>query len=662
MLKRGQSEILITVILILVVIAAIVTVGVFIKNSITKGAQESETRLQIQTMNLKFDVKSAYINRSDNRTLFVSVFRESGSQENIDSLKFTAFDKSGESYDYIDKIIAPGHKALETKVYTITAVNLGISSLENITRVWIYYGLNSSSGSFVFSNLLDEYGYNNITNEGDIDENFGDLTFAVAPCTPLIQNGSWSNWTNLSCLTSNLMNQSRTLIQYDVNGCGVNNISFYDYRQTESCIYEIFNVQNSLYVREGATGSNNGSDWNNAYTNLPATLIRGFTYYFADGNYPGYTFDDAEEGEKYITIKKATSNDHGTNIGWQENYGEGQAIFGTWNFLKGYYIIDGRVGDGAIWWNKYENYGFFINISGDQIKAVTNGNAVGKTSFINFSRIEISTNSRDYDSADTTKQYRGSGFYLSKGGDSINFDRIYMHDIGGVPFHVYFLNNSILENLYISENGLFTKYWDGSNWLSYHTEIMAARNMGKIIIRNSIFRNFRSTGGIIVGNGDGWEIYGNIFYWSEDGKALSAPNGPIGSWSSDSQYNVTNFKIYNNLFYNLNKTGAATFFPIVYSSGGHIAYNNLWVNCKGGLSFKASVTHDYNAFFNSGTITEPNIQNFVSNPLVNPGNNGDFHLMTETSPGKILDSPFNLDKDGNIRGEDGIWDRGAYEY
>jgi cysteine-rich repeat protein len=174
MLKRGQSEILITVILILVVIAAIVTVGVFIKNSITKGAQESETRLQIQTMNLKFDIKSVFINRSDNRTLWVNVFRESGSQENIDSLKFIFLDKNGNSYSYVDTVIASGHKALETKAYTITAVNLGISSLENITRVWIYYGLNSSSGSFVFSNLLDEYGYNTITKEGDIDEIFID--------------------------------------------------------------------------------------------------------------------------------------------------------------------------------------------------------------------------------------------------------------------------------------------------------------------------------------------------------------------------------------------------------------------------------------------------------------------------------------------------------
>src|SRR5687768_17254029 len=46
------------------------------------------------------------------------------------------------------------------------------------------------------------------------------------------------------------------------------------------------------YVRQGATGSGNGSDWTNAYTSLPASLVRGDTYYVADGTYAGYTFDD----------------------------------------------------------------------------------------------------------------------------------------------------------------------------------------------------------------------------------------------------------------------------------------------------------------------------------------------------------------------------------
>ncbi len=78
------------------------------------------------------------------------------------------------------------------------------------------------------------------------------------------------------------------------------------------------NAQN-YYVREGAKCSNNSTDWNNAYTELPAALERGATYYIADGQYPPYSFNDDESGEEYITIKKAIESDHGTDTGWAQS-------------------------------------------------------------------------------------------------------------------------------------------------------------------------------------------------------------------------------------------------------------------------------------------------------------------------------------------------------
>src|SRR4030043_1400540 len=85
-------------------------------------------------------------------------------------------------------------------------------------------------------------------------------------------------------------------------------------------------AQTVYYVRAGATGANNGSDWNNAFTTLPATLVRGTTYYIADGNYASYTFDDAVSGTTLITVKKATVADHGTETGGVSTYGDGQAV------------------------------------------------------------------------------------------------------------------------------------------------------------------------------------------------------------------------------------------------------------------------------------------------------------------------------------------------
>lgn len=55
-------------------------------------------------------------------------------------------------------------------------------------------------------------------------------------CTPKLQNTSWSNWQNISCLSSNLMNQSRYLVQYDANNCReIQNKTIYDYRAVLSC-------------------------------------------------------------------------------------------------------------------------------------------------------------------------------------------------------------------------------------------------------------------------------------------------------------------------------------------------------------------------------------------------------------------------------------------
>src|SRR5262245_44026348 len=75
------------------------------------------------------------------------------------------------------------------------------------------------------------------------------------------------------------------------------------------------------YIRSGATG--NGSDWTNASSALPTSLVRGDTYYIADGSYSGYTVDDAVSGTQVITLKKATAADHGTDTGWVSTYGDG---------------------------------------------------------------------------------------------------------------------------------------------------------------------------------------------------------------------------------------------------------------------------------------------------------------------------------------------------
>jgi len=99
----------------------------------------------------------------------------------------------------------------------------------------------------------------------------------------------------------------------------------------------------SHHVRQDASG--NGNDWANAYGSLPSSLTRGDTYYIADGTYNSYDFDDT--GTQLITIKKATIADHGTNTGWQDSYGDGQAVFSSpLEFSTANWLFDGQVWHG----------------------------------------------------------------------------------------------------------------------------------------------------------------------------------------------------------------------------------------------------------------------------------------------------------------------------
>ncbi|MGH7454640.1 MAG: hypothetical protein ACRENG_25015 [bacterium] len=52
----------------------------------------------------------------------------------------------------------------------------------------------------------------------------------------------------------------------------------------------------------------------------------------------------------------------------------------------------------------------------------------------------------------------------------------------------------------------------------------------------------------------------------------------------------------------------------------------------------------------------------TGNPFVDLANEN-FRLLSATQRGKgNLGAPYNVDADGNIRGSDGVWDRGAFEY
>jgi len=100
------------------------------------------------------------------------------------------------------------------------------------------------------------------------------------------------------------------------------------------------------YVHSEATGSNDGSNWTNAFNELPPDLERGATYLIADGTYAGYDFDNPETGSDIIIIRKATVDSHGTEVGWDVGFGDGQTVFGPSSFNTDYFVINGVSTDG----------------------------------------------------------------------------------------------------------------------------------------------------------------------------------------------------------------------------------------------------------------------------------------------------------------------------
>src|SRR5690348_14113000 len=117
------------------------------------------------------------------------------------------------------------------------------------------------------------------------------------------------------------------------------------------CAFAACHVVNPANVTNG-TGANWTDAAGGAFNTIPATLVRGDTYYLADGIYPIYVFTTADSTTTVITIKKAIASDHCADTGWNTGtMGSGQAVFtpsGASNFGVGfrvrsdYFTLDGN--------------------------------------------------------------------------------------------------------------------------------------------------------------------------------------------------------------------------------------------------------------------------------------------------------------------------------
>ncbi|MFA6088951.1 MAG: right-handed parallel beta-helix repeat-containing protein [Candidatus Woesearchaeota archaeon] len=400
--------------------------------------------------------------------------------------------------------------------------------------------------------------------------------------------------------------------------------------------------ENQYYIRTNAQGLNDGSDWNNAFTDIPFALERGATYYIADGNYPGnIIFNTPESGDTNIIIKKATNDKHGTSQGWSNNYGKNSANFEKIEFQTGHYILDGVKRD-----DKISGYGFIITANNDKNSGIT----LSEVTDIIIQYTEITAKN---------KVIHTEGIYAPDNVQNLEVKNSYFHDFFGVPIHM------IKASKILIEDSIFSDTKSTPDW---HSEGIQARGVTDLTVRNNIFKNIEGTGCIVSGSGfsNHWDIYGNIF----DGESAIVTDNFIDQ--------IDYVKVYNNVF-TRGKSHKITF----YNAGTHnFAYNNIFF-CDYTESYDRTivfegVTHDYNYFsdctsayaFTSSeheTIMHDasyaKISDSSGNPFVDI-DNMNYHLKEPLpiSGLQLQEGYDNIDPDGNVRGKDDLWDLGAYEY
>lgn len=420
-------------------------------------------------------------------------------------------------------------------------------------------------------------------------------------------------------------------------------------------------AQSVFYVRAGAVGSNNGADWNNAFSNLPSTFQRGATYFVASGTYAGVkTFSTPEAGSTFIYIKKATESDHGTNTGWNSAYGAGAAVFtaasatlnGIWTFRTGYWDIDGAVGSFK------GGHGFELSIT-DNGGGVTISDEFQSGNLV-FKHIKIHKPDKD---APAYAGGRGFDFTPTTGTlSNVTISHVYILNLG-LPFYIINGNGITIEN---------TVAQDNRSTPESHSETASIRSTNNLVFRYCWFEDMEGTGGLMAMSGDqsNWEIYGNVFYWSGDPTVSGFGHGAIADNMNGS---TSNFKIYNNSFVNMKGKGGLAFFA---TATNIVARNNLFVDSD--VSNLGVTTWSHNYYGGSSSCVNSMFQGAINRSCsctgcpvdespeialgTTPFSDSYFRLKQPTAGGLVLGSPYDIDADGYARGADGVWDRGAYEF
>jgi hypothetical protein len=428
-----------------------------------------------------------------------------------------------------------------------------------------------------------------------------------------------------------------------------------------SLLFVISAYSGNHYVRQGASG--NGSDWTNAYGQLPAALVRGDTYYIGAGNYSGYVFDDT--GSATITVKKATAADHGTETGWNPAYGTGQAVFGTLSFTQGYYTLDGN-GTHTVPSDAAGDYGFKVSASTTDSWW---GNISLAASHITLKYLHNYNTYHALNGAVSTVSVRFTG-----NGDYIKLQNCFFENSGKDGIQISGHHHVLVERCYIKRLG---KLVDPA-----HGQTIQAFGGDDLVFRWNIWDSNEGESLLSMAWGnDNVRFYGNLVFVPYGQKSVTPGfnHSIVGDISEEpDEPGPLNLYVYHNTIVNIGGEYGGVCKMLLYKGRtGLYAYNNLFYH-SGPMGWSGTWTaHDYSATGGGSVCGEVHEQTGLSASIFTNYTGNDFTLATATAAGKPLSSepwwdtgsdPFfgyldsESDMNGTTRGTGGGWDRGAYEF
>jgi hypothetical protein len=425
---------------------------------------------------------------------------------------------------------------------------------------------------------------------------------------------------------------------------------------TALCFLAGFAQAANKYVRPDATGRNDGSDWVNAHTALPSSLVRGDTYYLADGSYGSRTFADGNSGTAVITIKKATDADHGTDAGWSSSYGDGQAVFSRWLIYTDYYVFDGQRRNAD--WHTGATSQYGIKVAGTGPVRLDNGGGVGGDNLA-FRHVDFQGGGRDTGSGDDV-------IYGLTGNSNITFQNCALRDSDRTIFLMRGnWRNLVVDHSYMARN---------TSTPAIHGELLSMTESTDVVWSNNVMEDIEGTGFIVGINGgvaQNWRIFGNVFthtaaYRSGTGRRGGNNFGVAGAVfiANDASNNNTgnNILFYNNSIIDIVGTWSGV---VIQRGSGNEVRNNIWYNSvRTNNSFGGGpISHNwyYNTQQDGDTSASKSVCSASCDIFVSMAGKN-LRLKAATAGGLAVAAPMNVDAFGVARGGDGTWDRGAYEF